>query len=138
MLQHRISRTLHGNVSVGAQGANLFFNRKSEHRAKVFHQAHLISQLLATESVANMTIKLCKRARHRVNVNGAHGEASLNGLLGDKLVFPLLEHQLDLMTEFTHTHHQFMHHAVEARISTSERRQRPTNTQEQLAADLHG
>ena len=73
-----------------------------------------------------------------MNVNGAHGEASLNGLLGDKLVFPLLEHQLDLVTELTHAHHQFMHHAVEARISARERWKRPTNTQEQLAADLHG
>ena len=88
----------------------------------MFHQAHLVGQLLATQSVANIAVKLCKRARHRVNVNGAHGEASLNGLLGDKLVFPLLEHQFDLMAKFTDAHHQLMHHAVEARISTSERR----------------
>ena len=72
-----------------------------------------------------------------MNVNRAHGESRLNGLLGDKLVFPLLEHQLDLVAELAHTHHQFMHHAVEARIRAGERRKRPTNTEEQLAANLH-
>jgi len=86
----------------------------------VFHKAHLISQLLATETIANTTIQLRERAGHCVNVNRAHRQSSLDHLLGHKLVFPLLEHQLDLVAEFTHAHHEFMHHPVQAWIGALE------------------
>ena len=137
MLEHRVGRTLHGDVGVGPQRADLLLDPLAEHRAEVLHQAHLVRQRLAVEALAHVVVELRERARHRVDVDGAHREAGLDGLLGDELVLPLLEHELDLVAELADAHHQLVHHAVQARVGALERGQRTAHAEEQLAADLH-